>query len=503
LRQIKLQNFILEITVFTCGGLVMIYEIIGSRILSPFIGTSTYTWTSLIGVILAALSLGYWIGGRWADKKPELKILSMVLFFAGGLVGLTIVLKDLILSYIAESAFPIEIKSVIAATILFAPASVLLGFVSPYAIKIKTKSLEDTGKTAGKLFALSTVGSIIGTFSAGFFLIPFIGSTRTLYFISGTLIILSLFLAPFSISKLKIALLTIFFLGIGANEFFLYFQRNTLNFYDFDTEYSRIQIFETTHKKNGKAIRAMAIDPYIYQSSMYIEDGQPASEYHRFYHLIRHFNPDFKKTLMIGGAGYSFPKQYLKSYPEAFIDVVEIDPRMTALAKRFFNLKENTRMNIFHQDGRVFLNQSPAQQYDVVLIDAFTSLFSVPFQLTTIEAVRGIDRVLKPDGIVIFNIGGAIVGERSKFLKAEINTYQRVFSDIKLFKVDPEKSLGETQNFILTARKNKAIIESDSNDPFINTLLSHSIDFEPDPDIQILTDDLAPVEYYNSFAQKR
>jgi spermidine synthase len=160
-------------------------------------------------------------------------------------------------------------------------------------------------------------------------------------------------------------------------------------------------------------------------------------------------------------------------------------------------------MNIFHQDGRVFLNQSPAQQYDVVLIDAFTSLFSVPFQLTTIEAVSEIDRLLKPDGIVIFNIGGAIVGERSKFLNAEINTYQRVFSDIKLFRVDQEKSKSETQNFILIARKNKSGIDLDSRDIFINKLLNHLIDYETDPDIQILTDDLAPVEYYNSFAQKR
>ncbi len=130
----SIRKFILELTVFVCGALVMIYEIIGSRLLSPYIGASTYVWTSLIGVILAALSLGYWLGGKIADRRPELKVLSLVLFLAGGLVAVTILLKDLILSFIAQMPFGLEVKSVAAALLLFAPASILLGFVTPYAV---------------------------------------------------------------------------------------------------------------------------------------------------------------------------------------------------------------------------------------------------------------------------------------------------------------------------------------------------------------------------------
>src|SRR5215210_7066329 len=118
------KKFLLEITVFVCGAIVMIYEIIGSRLLSPYIGTSTYVWTSLIGVILAALSLGYWLGGKIADKKPDIKILALVLFLAGGFVSLTILFDDLILVIIAQSSLILEIKSIIAALLLFAPASV-------------------------------------------------------------------------------------------------------------------------------------------------------------------------------------------------------------------------------------------------------------------------------------------------------------------------------------------------------------------------------------------
>ena len=144
-------KFILELTVFVCGALVMIYEIIGSRLLSPYLGASTYVWTSLIGVILGAVSLGYWLGGVIADKKPDLKILASVIFFAGGMVSATILLKDLILSFIAQMPFGLEVKSVAAALLLFAPASVLLGFVTPYAVKLKMSALADSGKTVGRL----------------------------------------------------------------------------------------------------------------------------------------------------------------------------------------------------------------------------------------------------------------------------------------------------------------------------------------------------------------
>ena len=111
----------------------MMYEIIGSRVLAPFIGTSTYVWTSLIGVILGALSLGYWLGGRIADRRPDIKVLSFVVFLAGGFVSATVLIKDILLSFIASAPTGLEIKSIAAALLLFAPASVLLGFVTPYA----------------------------------------------------------------------------------------------------------------------------------------------------------------------------------------------------------------------------------------------------------------------------------------------------------------------------------------------------------------------------------
>jgi len=496
-----LSKFALELTVFICGALVMIYEIIGSRILSPYIGTSTYVWTSLIGIILAALSLGYWLGGKIADRKPDLKILASVIFLAGGAVAATILFKDIFLSFIAGSPLILELKSVVAALLLFAPASVLLGFVTPYAVKLKMLSLADSGKTVGRLYALSTVGSIFGTFLAGFFLIPFVGSTRTLYLIGFSLIALSLILAPFAVTRTNLTILILFVFGIFSTELQAYLLFRTSDLHDLDTEYNRVQIFTMTDERSGRKVRALAIDPQYIQSKMYLDSDELASEYAKYYHLVRHFKPDFQTTLLIGGAGYSFPKDFLRTYPDKQIETVEIDPQMTEIAKKYFNLRENPNLKIVHEDGRIFLNRADAEKYDAIFLDAFGSLFSVPFHLTTIEAVSEINRVLKPDGVVIFNVGGAIKGKASRFLNAELNTYKQIFPQVLLFKVRPERPDEDVQNLIIVASKNKNPVNPKSDDPQLSRILDNLYIQPLNSQENILTDDLAPVEFYNSYAQ--
>jgi spermidine synthase len=472
------------------------------RLLSPYIGASSYVWTSLIGVILAALSLGYWLGGKWADRHPDIKILASVIFIAGGLVSVTILIQETVLSIIAQTSMILELKSVIAAIILFAPASVFLGFVTPYAVKLKMSALEDAGKTVGRLYALSTVGSIFGTFLAGFFLIPFVGSTKTLYAVGGSLIVLSLLLVPFAFTQFKFGVLSLFILAIAGSEFQSYFLYKTYDMRDIDTEYSRIRVFNTK-SSDGRPMRAIATDPHFVQSGMFLDGrgDELALEYTKYYHLVRHFKPDFQNSLMIGGAGYSFPQDYLKKYPNARMDVVEIDPGMTEIARKFFNLEADPRMNIIHQDGRIFLNQAAPNQYDAVLIDAFGSLFSIPFQLTTLEAVREINRVLKDDGIVIFNLGGAIKGDLSRFFQAEFKTYKQVFPQIHVFKINSHYTDEQWQNLIIVAVKSNKPSTYTSSDAEISRMLEHLYKNNFPLETPILTDDLAPVEYYNSFAQ--
>ncbi|KJR97324.1 MAG: hypothetical protein VR65_24415 [Desulfobulbaceae bacterium BRH_c16a] len=493
---------ILETTLFVCGAVVMIYEITGARLLAPHIGTSTYIWTSLIGVILAALSLGYWLGGQAADRRAEMKVLAGVLFLSGGAVAVTIFAGDFLLTLIAATPLILQLQSVLAAVLLFAPAAVLLGFVTPYAVRLKMSSLDDSGRIVGRLYAISTLGSIFGTFLAGFYLIPFVGASRTLYLIAGSLLILAVLLVPFALSrKTRTVVLLVFLGGIGAQEIKAYYLAKTLDIYQTDTEYSTARISTTTDPITGRQVRNLSIDPHYNQSRMYLDSDELVSAYTRYYHLIRHFRPDFSQTLMIGGAGYSFPKVYLQKYPEAHLDVVEIDPGMTTLARRFFRLEDDPRLRILHQDGRVYLNRAETGRYDAVLLDAFGSLFSVPFQLTTIEAVRQIHRVLKKDGVVVFNIGGALKGPASGFFQAELATYQAVFPQVYVFKTSPVTGDAEVQNLMLVACRGEVPVSLQSPDPEIARILATRHDLAGLAQRPVLTDDLAPVEHYNSFAQ--
>ena len=495
------RSYLLEITVFVCGALVMIFEIIGSRLVSPFIGASTYVWTSLIGIILGALSLGYWLGGRLADRRPDPKLLASVILTASGLIAFTILIKDIVLSAVASAQVGLEIKAVAVSILLFGPASVCLGIVTPFAVRLKMTSVDTTGSTVGRLYALSTIGSIAGTFAAGFFLIPFVGSVRTLYLITVSLLLLALLLAPFAFAARNIAAGTLLVLGIAASEAGIYLLRENSDLHDFDTEYSRVQVFKSKDPETGRPIRALATDPYFVQSAAFIDSDELVLGYSRFYHLIRHFRPAFEKTLIIGGAGYSFPKEYLKVYPAAHLDVAEIDPKMTAIARRFFGLKDDPRMTIIHEDARMYINRADSKQYDAVLMDAFGSLFSVPHHLTTVEAVRELSRILKDDGVVIFNLGSAITGPSSGFLQAEMRTYMEVFPQVYLFKVREEYSDDRLQNLMIVGSKASRPATMTSADPQIADLLTRKYPARVQLEKDILTDDLAPVEYYNSIAQ--
>jgi spermidine synthase len=498
---VSARSIALDITVFVCGAVVMVFEITGSRVLSPFLGASTYVWTSLIGVILASLSLGYWLGGKLADRRPDIRILSLAILLAGGFISVTVLTKEVILSSIETTPLGIEFRSVLAALILFAPASVCLGFVTPYCVRLRMSAIEQSGSTVGRLYALSTVGSIAGTFAAGFFLIPFVGSIRTLYAIAAILIITSALLVPFALSRINISVLIVFLLSVAGNEAMTSVLRTQKGLHDIDTEYSRAQIVRTIDPASGRPIRALATDPYFTQSAIFLDSDELVFEYSRFFHLVRHAKPDFRSVLVIGGAGYSIPKDLLRHYPSAQIDVVEIDEGMTEIAREFFRLKDDPRLTIHHQDARTFLRQEPAASYDAIMMDAFGSLFAVPYQLTTVETVREMADRLNPDGVVIFNLGSAITGDASLFLQAQLATYRSVFPQLYVFKVKPHMDDARLQNLIIVASKAKTPLPPTSNDVEIQGLLSHKYEIGPDSSAQILTDDLAPVEYFNARAQ--
>ena len=498
----ELRTFFLDLVVLICGAIVMIYEITGSRVVAPFIGTSTYIWTSLIGVILGALSLGYWLGGRTADRMPKKSVLATAILTAAGLIALTTLVKDVFLTAVAAFPAGLELKAVTAALVLFAPASVALGFVVPYAVKLRMESVVEAGRTVGRLYAVSTIGSIVGTFAAGFFLMPFLGTNRTLYLITGLLFLSTFLLIPFRVDRKAAYVIVVLAFAIAANELMSYAMYRTIAFEDIDTQYSRVRVFSTTDPETGRPIDAMTFDPHSTQSAIFADSDELVFEYTKFYHLVAALVPDLQRALMIGGAGYSFPKAFLADYPDAKLDVVEIDPELTGIARRRFRLKDDPRLRIFHEDGRVFLNRSEGG-YDAVLIDAFGSLFSVPYQLTTTESVAEAYRVLGGDGVVILNLGSAIRGDSSLFLQAELATYRNRFPNVYLFKVKPERRDDELQNLIIVACKRECMPTLPPESQLIASLLSRRYEAEVPLTVPSLTDDLAPVDRYMSIAKSQ
>jgi spermidine synthase len=486
----------LEAIVFICGAVVMILEMVGSRILAPYLGSSIIVWSSLIGIILGCLSLGYWWGGRLADRNPSYRALSLIIFLAALATAAIAFSKASILDYLQHYAGSIHLSATVAVLILFAPPSTLLGMVSPYAVRLKLRDLQDAGRTVGKLYAISSVGSIFGTFLAGFFLIAFFGSTRILFILALVLIATAL-LASLRDRLLKISgvvLLIVAFAGVESYETYL----TSLGFHDIDTRYSRIFIYPSISEQSGEPTRVMATHPKAVQSAMVLADPIAlAVPYTQFYQLAAHFKPDMKSLLMLGGGGYSFPKFALAHYPEVRMEVVEIDPEVTALAKRFFALQDDPRLLVHHQDARNFLNATD-KQYDVVLGDTFGSHYSIPFHLSTIEAVRRIDHVLVDDGVALVNLIAAIDGDAGRFLRAEVATFKAVFPRVYLFPVADPLDSRRWQNIMLVALKSKSEPNFLSDDPKIAQLLTHLWEGPIAEDLPPLTDDHAPVDYYTS-----
>ena len=493
-----MQKYILETIVFICGAAVMILELVGSRIMAPYLGTSIVVWTSLIGIILGFLSLGYWYGGKLADQNPSYKMFSFVIFVGAIFVGLIVFIQTMVLNFIQNGINNIYLGTIIATLTLFAAPSALLGMVSPYAVRLKMKDVATSGRTVGNLYAISTVGSIVGTFAAGFLLIPFLGSTKIIFFLSIGLILISSLAYGKSFVKVKVSLILFLLLCffVSSRGLASFGEAKPLSLIDVDTQYSRVWIYKSIDRKTQRPILNLTTDPLGKQSGMFLgEDDDLVFEYTKYYRLAKHFKPDLQHSLMIGGAAYSYPKDYLKKYSDAKIDVVEIDAKLTELARQYFNLPDDPRLTIYHEDGRTFLNRT-TNKYDVIFMDAFTSHLSIPYQLTTKEAVQKMYDTLNNTGVVLVNIISAIEGERGKFLRAELATYESVFPRVYLIPVRDNNDGLRVQNIILVALKPDVKPLFVSDDQELNSYLQNLWTKEIEIDAPILTDDYAPVDYY-------
>lgn len=486
-------KFLLEFAVFICGAIVMIFELCGSRILAPYLGTSIYIWTSIIGVIMGSLSLGYYYGGKIADNNPSYKTFAKIILCSGILILISFWLKDIV-PQLFQKIQKLEIASLLSSIFLFAPASFTLGIISPYAAKLKIEQIKkdkDLGKTIGNLYAISTAGSIFGTFLAGYFLMPFFGTSIIILSIGIILLILSLIINP--IKKTHALVIVVFILSTIA---LLLIPKNKNLVLEIDSLYEKIFVIKSFDQKYQRPVLYITNNSSGIQSGMFNDnDNDLVFDYTKFYRIGRHFNPNIKKALAIGGCGYSYPKDFLKKYEESTIDVVEIDKTMTDIAKKYFNLnEENPRLKIYHEDGRTFINRNK-NMYDAIYGDAFNSGSSIPYQLTTKEAVQKQYDSLNENGVVVLNIVASIDGKRSKFLQAERKTFSSIFPQVYIFPIN-SFSEKQVQNIMLVALKSKEIPQFSSEDPELNYYLGKLYKKEIEENIPILTDNYAPVDYY-------
>lgn len=484
-----MKKYLLEITVFVCGALSMILELVAARILSPYVGSSNLIWTIIIGVMLTSMSIGYWIGGKRADKNPSMSQLSILLLIGAIMTSFIPILETVVVKGLTQVSDNLVIVAFIAAAIVFGLPSFVVATVSPFAVKLKDKQLENVGEVAGRTSSLSTIGSIAGTFLAGFFLIPTFGVRWIILGITILLLVLSILLFEKKDKKyiLFIVIITILTLALQFIGKVLFEKQNPEILEDVDSEYSRIWVKQI--QANGTNYKTLQVDTGL---ESYIDEktGEMGAKYLYYYDLPSYYLKDATSTLMIGGAAYTYPTHYFAKYQDKTMDVVEIDKKMTQIAIEQFGLDtSNERLKIYHQDGRSFLNTTD-NHYDVILIDAFKGE-NAPFELTTYEAMQHAKNILNENGMVITNVVSSLSGSNSDFIKYEYSTYQKVFDEVKVFQVNPEIGEETLQNLILIGIKGNPQIDEGVYEEYRSLLETELIDFTSDKGIS--TDHYAPI----------
>ena len=501
-----------EITAFLAGALVMVLEMSGARVLAPHVGTSAIVWTSLIGVVLACLALGSWAGGLVADKKLNSATLAAILSAAAIGCAITAFAHNAIGSAISGTG-NLYVSAVLGAIFIYALPAFFFGMVTPYVIRLKLASLATAGATVGRLYALSTTGSILGTFLGGFILVSWFSSSAILWGLTLALFLLSLANYP-KRPWLRLCLLTLAVFLAWQDHAFAEWQASKSGRYLIESPYNAIRLMEgTDFARGGAPVRLMATDPGYSQSGMLKNDPQELYfDYTRFYALGPKNVPDAKNVLMLGGGGYSVPKWLLSDKSplgdrhDLRLTVVELDPAMTRTAEKWFNLQPDDRMKIVHEDARAFLNRNK-DKFDLIFVDVFNSHYSIPFQMGTREAVQEMRSALNDNGALLMNVISAIDGDDGRLFRAIYANLVDEFADVKVYCVGQPGQPGQIQNLMVLARPLKKANEAGRGEMPVHAGISpdkheisnmekHLHGANIARDVPPLTDEYAPVERY-------
>lgn len=439
---------------FLAGAGVMVIEICAFRLLAPLFGNSVYTWTSLIGVILISFSVGGYLGGRLADKHSGLSLLGWLL---GGAAVLTY-LVPVLYSALGESMVKGGLigGSVLISVFLFALPGILLGAVSPAAVRFYSLTLKDghVGAAAGTISMLGSLGSFVGTFLSGFVLLAHFG-VRSIFLGCGTLLLL-LAIAAFALGRkaLKVqASLVVAALVPAIPAAILQPAKAAGVIHREDSFYHQLEVVEVgSGAWRERRLRLDSTD----EGGMNPDTGALVMDYQHYWRLpMLNEKVKLQRALFIGAGAFGMPEDLSREFPEAKIDVAEIDPKVIDAGHRFFKLSDYPNVTAHAGDARYFLRTQKDQRWDLIFGDAYAGIRSIPSHLITKEFFSLVEQHLTPDGVFVMNVISAIEGPRAELLAGTLATMRAVFPHVEVFAAQraPTPPRTMAQNVIVLASR--------------------------------------------------
>jgi spermidine synthase len=446
--------------VFVSSFCVMVIELVAGRILAPYLGVSLYTWTTIIGVVLAGIALGNFVGGKIADRSHSPLIL-VAIFFVGGLFTIAIPQFTWTVGHAGWAKdMPIMLNFTLRTACVFLLPAFVLSMVSPLVIKLSLADLGRTGGVVGTIYAISTVGSILGTFTTGFVFIMLFGIRTLVWLVGGVLILTGIFSLfvwkmpnrwKFSFRNISIWLACLVLVLIyipsrnpGADEN----RWNTVT-YQKESNYYTINVRPLWNTEN---VKVLTLDHLIHS---YVDPANPLYlEYDYlkiFVDIVKYVSQgnEAPKMLHLGGGGYSFPRYMEAVYPRSLNEVVEIDPLVTQVAQKEFGLSAKTRIITHNLDARLFLtDRTSAVKYDFVIGDVFNDA-STPYHLTTLEFDRMVKATMQKNGVYLINTIDDF--QQGKYLASLIRTLEQVFDHVYVWGASPDWENARFGTFVLAA----------------------------------------------------
>jgi spermidine synthase len=402
----------------------MVLELVVGRIVAPYVGMSLYTWTVIIGIVLAGISLGNYLGGELADRWASSHLLGGMLALGGvtsfGLLGVDVLEPFWTMEGITQEALPLIVALTALAIVLCFLPCVVLGTVSPIVVKLAVRDLRQTGRTVGQIYAASSVGSIVGTFLTGFVLISRLGTHVVVWAVGALLLLLGLLFAlrRHWLGALLWALLVAG--GSAAAVRWGWLDGPCTR----ETDYFCITVRE--QEMDGETVQVLILDRLVHSYSSLNDPTALVYGYEKSYAQATAYQAAHKghlRALFVGGGGYTFPRYMEAVYPDSDLHVIEIDPGVTEIAYDMLGLSRDTQVVTHNEDARMFLEREPTRTYDLVFGDAFND-YSVPYHLTTKEFNDRVRAWLADDGLYAVNI---IDGPSGHFLRAYLHTLRQTF----------------------------------------------------------------------------